>query len=94
MVENELEGRIINNLLNLLDQGLRARVIYFETKFEVLIVKDTDMGLRVIFKDLYNSRRVHQVFLEESWKLKGSLESLLIGLEIVESSHICSIIAR
>jgi hypothetical protein len=48
LVENELEGGVVDQLLDLVNQLLRFGVVYLETEFQVLVVEHFDMGLGVV----------------------------------------------
>lgn len=88
LVEDELECRVIDELLDLLDQGFRVGVTGFKAEFQVLVVEDTNMSLGIILKDLDNSIGVNQVFVEEGREISGSPESVLGSMEIVQRPHV------
>ena len=68
LVENELEGRVVDQLLNLLDEAVRVGVTHLEAQLQVLVVKNTDVSLRILRKHFDYSCRVHQVLVEEGWQ--------------------------
>ena len=87
LVENELEGGVVNQLLDLVNQLLRFGVVYLEAEFEVLVVEHFDMGLGVVKENLYHSRWVHQVLLEELGKVLRVLKDLLPLDKLSQRSH-------
>lgn len=57
-IEDELEIRIVDDLLNLANVQVIVNIFQFEAQLEVLIIEDANLCLRVIFENLYNSCRV------------------------------------
>ncbi len=88
LVEDELECRVIDKFLYLLDQGFGVGVIYFKAELQVLVVEDTDMSLGIILEDLDNTIGVNQVLVEEGREISRSPESVLRSMKIVQRPHV------
>lgn len=87
LVKNELEGGVVDELLDLVNQLLRFLVVYLEAEFQVLVVEHFDMGLRVVRENFHHSRGVHQVMLEEIWKTLRVFENFLSLHKLSQRSH-------
>lgn len=59
LIKDEGEIGVIYDVFNLPDVLLEVAVIHLEAKFQVLIVKHSQVGLRIVFEDLDHAGRVH-----------------------------------
>lgn len=65
LVENKFEIFVVDDLFDTVDVVLVIYAFQLETEFEVLIVEDSDVGLRVIFEYFDHSCRVEKVVFEK-----------------------------
>jgi hypothetical protein len=54
-IEHELKSLVIDYFLDLSNVGLKINVLEFEAQFEVLIIEDSNIGLRIIREVFHNS---------------------------------------
>ena len=52
LVEDKLEILIVDDLLNFADEVFKVDALEFKAELKILIVEDTDVGLRVVFEYL------------------------------------------
>lgn len=92
--EDELKGRIVDDLLDLPNVQIIVDIIELEAKFEVLIVKDPNLCLWIIFEDLDYSSGIDEVGLEEGGQHACVGEDLAVSLEALQRSHVSIISTR
>ena len=96
LVEDEGEIGVVYDVLDLADVLLVVAVVHLEAKFQVLIVKHSQVGLRVVFEGFDHAGGVDEVAAEEVWKAVGVDEEVgaLCHLEILQISHAVMIMKR
>lgn len=88
-IEDELEAVIIDDLLYFADVGLIVDVIQLKAEFEVLIIEDADIGLRVIVENFDHPGWVYEVVVEKRRQSCGLSEEELgfVAGELLQWFH-------
>lgn len=72
-----------------MDVELVVGVFDFEAKLEILVVKDSDVGLRIIVKSFDDSSRIKKIGLKEGRKMWSEGEEVcrVLTLKFLKISH-------
>jgi hypothetical protein len=90
LIEHELKLVVVDELLNLPNVAFKVNVFEFEAELQVLVVEDSDVGLRVIAEVLDHSGRIDEVVLEEERQgvsVTEDLEGAVRRCETIERLH-------
>lgn len=67
LVEDEFEAFIIDDFFDFVDIELIVDVIEFETELEILVVKDSNICLRIVGKNFDHTGSIYKVMLKKFW---------------------------
>lgn len=89
LIEDELEGLVVDDLLYFVDVGLVVDVVQLEAEFQVLIIEDADVGLRVIVEAFDHASWVYEVVVEKLRQRLGLGEQslVIVARELLQRFH-------
>ena len=82
LIKYELKSLIVDEFFYFLNELFWFGAVNFETQLEVLIVEDSNVGLRITFEYFNNSGWVDKILFEEGRKLGWIYEYILILCEL------------
>ena len=82
LIKYELKSLIVDEFFYFLNELFWFGAVNFETQLEVLIVEDSNVGLRITFEYFNNSGWVDKILFEEGRKLGWISEYILILCEL------------
>ena len=71
VVKHKGKVSIVDNLLYFINVLLVIAVIHLKAELQILIVKDSNIGLDVVLKYFYHSRWLKQIVVEERRKIRS-----------------------
>lgn len=91
LIEDEIKCRVIYNLLDFAYVQVIVDVLKFKAELQILIVKDSNVSLGIIFESLNNSCAINQVGLKKRGQIFTVWEYFSMISELIQRSHFAMI---